>query len=78
MPMDKLDDSWRAKAQQRVKPMTVANLIERLRRENPEAVAAVDVLADYAVHPLGDGLCAATGVSALDDGTVLIRIGEGD
>src|SRR5688572_6713183 len=74
------DDSWRARARDRMRPMKARALAELLMK-TPDAVVLVDtVTPDCAVFPLdgGEGLAAATGVTLLESGELVIRSDEGD
>jgi hypothetical protein len=74
-----LDDSWRARARDRMRPMTARALAELLMRD-PDAVILVDtVTPDCAVFPVdgGKGVAAATGLTPLETGELVIRSDDG-
>jgi hypothetical protein len=76
-----LDDSWRARARDRMRPMTVGALIELLRKEDPAAAVLVDcAVPDNAVFPAGadhEHVAAATRVITLSPTELLICSDEG-
>ena len=70
------DDSWRARARDRMRPMTVGKLIDLLRKEDPAAYVLVDAaVPDSAVFPAGGGhehIAVATRVITLSATELLI------
>jgi hypothetical protein len=79
METEVTDDSWRARARDRMRPLTVGQLIAKLAKLDAGAVVLTDcVLIENADYPVqdGEGLAAATRVVQLESGEVLIATDE--